>query len=135
MRPRARCARTALLDLNLSRSGVCHNRANGAMTIFVGQQRPHVCRKTRSVSQTAALKISIVQSISVTGTNGLNDLRLTMGERIATLIVIVFCMPLVFGGLVAVGESGDTRLLFYSALTLVLFSAALLRRRREFPQN
>ena len=61
--------------------------------------------------------------------NGLNELRLTIGERIATLICVIFSLPLVLGGLVAVGESGDTRVLLYSALTLMLFGVTFLLRR------
>ncbi len=65
----------------------------------------------------------------------MNDLQLTIGERIATLIFFIICMPLVFGGLVAVGESGDARVLVCSTLAVLLFAVTLIRRRRGLSQN
>jgi len=43
----------------------------------------------------------------------MNELRLSIGQRIVMLVLIIFSLPLILGGLIAAGESGDGQILFY----------------------
>lgn len=59
----------------------------------------------------------------------MNESHWSLGDQLLKLLVTIIAVPLLLGGLVAVGDAGDGRVLLYGGVLLAGVGAAILTRK------
>lgn len=59
----------------------------------------------------------------------MNESHWSLGDQLLKILVAVIAVPLLLGGLIAAGDAGDGRVLFYGVVVLAGLGAAILTRK------
>jgi hypothetical protein len=61
----------------------------------------------------------------------MNESHSSLGDQLLKILATIIAVPLLLGGLIAVGDSGDGRVLLYGGIVSAGLGAALLTRKLQ----